>query len=53
MEVGDILAITNAGAYIHGVDLRSHYHKPVPEHYLNARRICQVTIWSFNRLRGL
>lgn len=40
----EILLITNAGAYGPETDLSIHFRESISEHYLRARRICQVPI---------
>ncbi|MBW1887058.1 MAG: hypothetical protein JRI52_01735 [Deltaproteobacteria bacterium] len=44
VKEGDILLITNAGAYGPETDLSPHFRGSISEHYLRARRICQVPI---------
>ncbi len=40
----DILLITDAGAYGPETDLNTDFRESISEHYLKARRICQVSI---------
>ena len=44
VEESDILLFTNMGAYRQGTGLDSKWRNSVPEHYLSARRLCQVRI---------